>query len=116
VSKAASLKTSHPAYAWEEVEFSYWALYESTLFIKLMPLQFTGKYAKSWKQELRLIYKLSFEYQHHHLDQTVLSSNHFYSKPHGQIPLSILVHGSWKGWVLKTIADGGGTTDLCKNT
>jgi hypothetical protein len=57
VSKAASLKTSHPARAWEEVEFSYWALYESTLFIKLMPLQFTGKYAKSWKQELRLIWR-----------------------------------------------------------
>jgi len=36
--KVESLLTSTPEYAWEEIYFSEWALYESHLYIKIMPL------------------------------------------------------------------------------
>ncbi|ELR15713.1 uncharacterized protein ACA1_378630 [Acanthamoeba castellanii str. Neff] len=46
---AVSLTSAKPAFAWEETKFSMWALYSSSLRAKLMPLQFSGKNAKNWK-------------------------------------------------------------------
>lgn len=34
-----SLMTTEPAYAWEETKFTDWVLHDSSLQVKLMPLQ-----------------------------------------------------------------------------
>lgn len=46
--KVESLLTSTPEYAWEEIYFSEWALYESHLYIKIMPLHLTGNLPEEW--------------------------------------------------------------------
>ncbi len=49
VPTARSLAGEHPLFAWEETEFSKWALYSSSLRIKLMPLQYAGQQGRKWK-------------------------------------------------------------------
>jgi hypothetical protein len=49
VASARSLAGEHPLFAWEETQFSTWALYSSSLRIKLMPLQYAGQQGRQWK-------------------------------------------------------------------